>query len=193
MIHFKEIEVKYSVPHLKLTDFTAACQAMNPVKYVEAAGYDYYYTDKAGSDDFIRYRAGDRQELTRKRKTKAANNYVRDEYNLLIGHGQPLSKIAGFCSSLGFPRLNFCIFKACFIYYFEKFDLVYYVVYDADMKEVNRFLEIEMLEDHPWSTEAEAWQELERVETSLCALGIGPESRISHSLFEMFRNYEKTL
>jgi adenylate cyclase class IV len=186
-MHFKEIETKYEVPNLKLTEFNALCQSLTPVKYIEAAGYDYYFTSPSDPSDFMRYRAGDRQELTRKRKTKLANNYVRDEWNLLLAHGQPLSKIAGFCSSLGFPKLNFCIFKACFIYYFEKFDLVYYVVYDEDMKEVNRFLEIEMLEDYPWQSEEQAWQELENVETSLTSLGINSKNRVSESLFEMFR------
>ncbi len=183
---FKEVEFKYAIPKLKYSDFKTFAESLGPSRYIEAAGYDYYYTDDAGMN-FIRYRAGDRQELTTKRKTKTRNNYVRDEYNLLIGKGQTLETVAGFCRSLGYPRLNFCIFKACFIYFYDTFDIVYYVVYDEDMKETDRFLEIEMAEDHAWASEQQCWDKLKEVEQSLAPLGIKPEHRESKSLFEMYR------
>lgn len=183
---FKEVEFKYKLPGLKLSQFKALADSMKPRRYIETAGYDYYFTNQAATD-FIRYRAGDRQELTTKRKTEEKNNYVRDEFNLLIAHGQPLHVTAGFCRSLGFPRLNFSIYKACFIYYYEKFDLVYYVVYDEDLQEKDRFVEIEMLEDYPWASEDEAWKALLELEKSCESLGINATIRQSKSLFEMYR------
>lgn len=182
----KEVEYKYRVPTLKLTDFHQGARDLLPVRYVEAAGYDYYFTDPKGKD-FVRYRAGDRQELTTKRKTVTTDNYVRDEFNLLIGHGQTIERISGFLDSLGYPRMNFCIFKACFIYYYETFDLVFYVVYDQDMKEMDRFLEIEMLEDYPWKDEAEARDALNKIESTLSHLGAEKAKRESKSLFERYR------
>lgn len=181
-----EVEFKYRVSELKLSDFTKAAQALNPTSYVEASGSDYYFTDSKGVD-FVRYRAGDRQEFTTKKKTEAGNNYVRDEFNLLIGKGQTLDRISSFLNSVGYPRLNFSIFKTCFIYYYEKFDLVYYVVYDVDMREMDRFLEIEMLEDYPWKSEAEARTHLAMVESWLAPLGAVPANRESKSLFERYR------
>lgn len=183
---FTEVEYKYRVPALKLTGFHEIAKALIPVSYVEASGYDYYFTDPKGQD-FVRYRAGDRQELTTKRKTSTTDNYVRDEFNLMIGKGQTLERIAGFLGSLGYPRMNFCIFKSCFIYYFAKFDLVFYVVFDQDMKEVDRFLEIEMLEDYPWESEAEARAELNKIESTLGHLGATKTKRESKSLFERYR------
>ncbi len=185
-MHFKEVEYKYRVPDLRLTDFHTAAKAMSPTSYVEAAGSDYYFTDEKGQD-FIRYRAGDRQELTTKRKTATTNNYVRDEFNLLIGKGQTIERIAGFLGSLGYPRLNFQIIKQCFIYYYETFDLVFYVVYDQDMNEMDRFLEIEMLEDHPWKSEDQAREELNQIEAKLGFLGAKKSKRESRSLFERYR------
>ena len=185
-MNFKEVEYKYRVPDLKLTDFHVAAQVLKPTRYVEAAGYDYYFTDPKGQD-FVRYRAGDRQELTTKRKTATTNNYVRDEFNLLIGKGQTIERIAGFLDSLGYPRMNFSIFKACFIYFFDTFDLVFYVVYDQDMKEMDRFLEIEMLEDYPWKHEDEARKALNDIEEKLGHLGAKKSKRESKSLFERYR------
>ncbi len=64
---------------------------------------------------------------------------------------------------------------------------MYYVVYDQDMKELDRFLEIEMLEDYPWKSEQEARKHLAMVETWLSSLGATPENRESKSLFERYR------
>lgn len=184
-MYCKEIEYKYRVPDLRLTAFHEAGKALCPTSYIEASGTDYYFTNEHGS--FVRYRAGDRQEFTTKYKTTSRNNYVRDEFNLLIGKGQPLERIASFLTSVGYSRLNFQIFKSCFIYYYEKFDLVYYVVYDPDMKELDRFLEIEMLEDYPWKSEREAREYLAKVERGLNGLGAQPVNRESKSLFERYR------
>ncbi len=184
---FTEIEYKYQVPDLKLTTFHETARALKHTSYVEASGYDYYFTCPEDADDFVRYRAGDRQELTTKKKTNIANNYVRDEYNLMIGKGQTLERIAGFLDSIGYPRMNFCIFKACFIYYYDTYDLVFYIVYDQDMREMNRFLEIEMLEEYPWPNEESARLALNTIEATLEHLGAAPGRRESKSLFERYR------
>lgn len=181
-----EVETKYRADKLKLSDFVELATSLNPKRYVETGGYDYYFVNKDGTD-FCRFRAGDRYELTTKRKTVGDNNYVREEYNLLIAPGEPLEKVAGFCRSVGYPSLNFKIYKSCFIYYYDTYDLVYYVVFDSDMRELDRFVEIEMLETYPWDNPKQAWAELVKIEESLSCIGISKDSRLNQSLFEMFR------
>lgn len=181
-----EVETKYRVKNLKLTDFVELATSWKPTRYVETAGYDYYFVNEDLSA-FCRFRAGDRFELTTKKKTVNANNFIREEYNLLIAHGEPLEKVAGFCKSIGYPDLNFKIYKSCFIYFYETFDLVYYIVFDENMKETDRFVEIEMLEDYPWDNSEQAWNELVKIEAKLETVGISKKNRLNKSLFEMYK------
>jgi hypothetical protein len=184
-MRWKEIETKYRVRDLKLTEFEAAAEALRPTKRIDAAGYDYYYT--RGEDEFIRYRAGDLHQLTVKKKTKEANNYVRMEVNMSLDKANiNLKTVDKFCDALGFS-FNFRLFKSCFIYLYEKFNIVYYLVHDEHMDEVDRFLEIEMSEDAYWESDEQAWAELLKIEQALKTLGISPQSRLKLSLFEMFR------
>ncbi len=183
-VNFMEVETKYRVPGLKLPLFRGMAESLKPKRYIEAAGYDYYYV-KDG-DEFIRYRAGDLHQLTIKKKTLEANNYVRHEVNLGLKPQDRRHTVDAFCAALGY-KYNFAIFKSCFIYYFEEFDVVYYTVYDENMDEVERFLEIEMLEDYPWPSQEAAWARLLEIEHQLKPLGITPQSRVKRSLFEMFR------
>lgn len=180
---FKEIETKYRVTNLSLSAFMKLAKSLNPKSYIEAAGYDYYYVNENG--DAIRYRAGTLHELTVKKKTSDKNNFVRREVNQPI-KPKSLDTVEAFCDMLGY-KLNFSIFKVCFIYYFENFDLVYYVLQDDNLHEIDRFLEIEMFEDYPWISEDQAWTELLKVEAELKPLGITKANRIKKSLFEMFK------
>lgn len=180
---FTEMETKYRVTDLKLTDFTRLAESLGPKSYIEASGYDYYYVNT--ETDFIRYRAGTLHELTIKKKLNDKNNFVRTEVNLGV-KPKSVTHISAFCNGLGYT-LNFSIFKACFIYYYENYDIVYYVIYDENMRESDRFLEIEMEEGYPWASEKQAWDELLKVEQALKPLGISPQARIKKSLFEMYR------
>lgn len=182
-MQFKEVETKYRVSALKLQAFTDLATSLSPVKFIEAAGYDYYYVKD--TTDFIRYRAGSLHELTVKKKLADKNNFIRTEINMGVKE-QSLEIIEAFCASLGY-KFNFSIFKTCFIYYYEHFDLVYYVVYDNNMKELDRFVEIEMLETYEWESPEAAWAKLLEIEQLMKPLGITPQSRIKKSLFEMLQ------
>jgi hypothetical protein len=64
--------------------------------------------------------------------------------------------------------------------------MVYYVVYDQDLVEQGRFIEIEMDEKFEWPSDEQAWNELIQHENKLSKLGILPQARVKRSLFEMF-------
>lgn len=185
---FKEIETKYYANHISLKDFIAFCEELRPVDQKQLSSYDYYYVKS--KKEFLRYRAGVRPELTIKKKTVSNNNFVRTEVNLPIDKDTPDNKkhkiVEAFCSGLGFTH-NFTIYKTCHIYYYDRFNLVWYVVYDDNMKEKSRFLEIEMDEQYEWPNEASAWSELLKIEKKLEPLGIVESQRVSQSLYEMFR------
>lgn len=187
MVKFTEIEFKYRAEDIKLSDFKKAALALLPVKILDVSGFDHYFTNK--DNDFLRYRAGDKPELTMKKKLKDSNNYIRIEVNL--GLDRTISKekqtdvVTKFCDQLGYSP-NFSIFKSCSIYFYDTFNLVYYAVYDDNMKELDRFIEIEMDEEYPWSSDTQAWDALTEIEQKLKPLGISPQARIKRSLFEMF-------
>lgn len=184
-----EIEFKYSADKIKLSDFKHLCNTLNPRSYVEASGYDFYYT-KGAKDPIGRYRAGDLNEITFKLPTSSKNNFIRRETNLRFMPEATVEKTAAKASEmmdiLGY-KFNFSIFKTCFIYYYNNFNLVYYIVSDADMVEQARFLEIEMLEDYPWESVQQAWSELMSIEKILKPLGIKSKTRLTKSLFQMFK------
>jgi adenylate cyclase class IV len=183
-MNFKEVETKYRAVDIKLQDFVAIAESFKPVKIENVSGYDYYHVK--GEDEFIRHRDGNKPELTLKRKTKDGNNFVRHETNLPISQSVPLEVVDNFCKELGFQK-NFAVFKTCHIYWYETYDLVYYVVYDENMVERDRFIEIEMLESCEWESDAAAWAALQAVEKTLEPLGITAARRLRLSLFEMFR------
>jgi len=187
-MNFKEIETKYSASHVKLKDFKDFCARLGSRVEKQASSYDHYY--EKTKHEFLRYRAGLRPELTVKKKTKTKNNYVRTEINLPLdketSEKRRLQIVDAFCGHLGFVH-NFTIYKVCQIYFYEKFNLVYYVVYDEDLREKTRLIEIEMDEEYAWASQSEAWRELLKIEKKLKALGITKKDRINESLYEMFR------
>jgi hypothetical protein len=69
-------------------------------------------------------------------------------------------------------------------------DLVYYVVYDKEFRELRRFIEIEALEDTQWLSSEEAWAEVMKYERLLEPLGITPRNRMKLSLFQLFSKTE---
>lgn len=187
MVKFKEIETKYFADNINLKDFKKFAKSLNPIKYIEASGFDYYFTK---NNAFTRYRAGELHELTKKEQTTSKNNYIRTEINMRIvpetTEEKTLEKVTEFVAQDGY-KFNFSIFKSCFIYYYTSFDLVYYIVFDSNMKEQGRFLEIEMLEDYPWESVEQVWSELLKIESQLAPLGIKPKNRITKSLYQMFK------
>lgn len=188
-MHFKEIETKYRAQDIKLLDFIKRAEELKPDSQLQTGSFDHYYT-KDTDALFIRYRAGTRPELTMKVKSTDSNNFVRVECNLpLEKHQDPTEQryvVDKFCQMLGLTH-NFSIYKTCFIYFWGNYNLVYYVVYDAELKEKDRFIEIELNEKIEWPTEEAAWNELLAIEKSLDSIGIKPQRRIRLSLFEMFK------
>lgn len=184
---FCEVETKYRSESIKLQDFCDLAVNWVPKDTLIVSGWDYYFVSEGDPDEFIRYRASPtKPQLTMKRKSKVGNNYVRREVNLPIAKDATLETVTVFCEDLGF-KFNFKIWKSCWIFWFDLFNVVYYIVSDAEIKERDRFIEIEMDEEHPWVDSTEAWTKLVEVEKSMESLGISPQSRLKKSLFEMFR------
>jgi adenylate cyclase class IV len=187
MDDFKELEYKYDANDISLSSFLDCISKMSPVKRVDVSSWDYYYTptDLTIKDEFIRFRQADSPELTIKRKTKNSNNWERVEVDLPLD-SQRLSKtsVDAFTSLLNYQE-NTKIYKTCFIYWFENVNVVYYIVYDKDMKERSRFIEIEVNKEKVKDL-ADPFVQLKELETKLGELGIKSNNRLKRSLFEIF-------
>lgn len=180
---FFEVETKYSANHISIDDFVKIIDPLNP-EWVMVSSYDDYFTNE--NDEFIRYRYHDNMgELTIKRKTNDNNNLKRIEVNIKT-ESKSSKAVAAFVELLGY-KLNFSIFKTCKIAILDKVTLVYYIVYDSNLNELERFIEIEAREDIKWE-EDEAWDEVMKFEEKLSPLGISSRKRLKKSLFEIFKS-----
>lgn len=183
-MRFKEIETKYDAADISMQAFIDLVESWKPPKKMMVSSYDDYFTNKDG--DFVRYRyTDDRGELTIKKKTTHKNNNERIEINVPT-KGDNLKTIAAFMEYLGYSY-NFGIYKTCKIYWLDNVVLVYYVVYDKEMKEKRRFIEIEADEDYDWASEEAAWDHVIKYEKMFESLGISPKNRLKKSLFEIFK------
>lgn len=182
---FKEIETKYSAENIKRESFLNIIEKLPVRKRMNVSSYDTYFVNDIG--DFIRYRyTDDTGELTIKRKTNKSNNNDRIEVNIPTAGGAHVGAITAFCNLLGYQH-NFDIFKTCNIFWVDKVVLVYYVVYDKELKELRRFIEIEADEDLEWESEDVAWSEVVKYEKLFEELDITYQNRLRKSLFEIFR------
>lgn len=180
---FKELETKYFADAIDMSDFIKLVQSLNP-ELMMVSSYDDYFVNSDG--EFIRYRYHDSMgELTIKRKTTDANNNNRVEVNVPTD-GKSGAAIEAFVNLLGYKK-NFSIFKTCKIAFLEKVVLVYYVVYDENLNEKKRFIEVEANEKYDWTSEDEAWAEVVKYENLLAPLGISAKNRLKKSLFEIFK------
>lgn len=186
-IELTELEFKYNGDNLKLGEFVKFAESMNPTKRLEVASWDYYYeAPEKLPFDFLRFRNGPSPELTIKMKTDDKNNNNRFELDL------PLSKKVGdwmvkkFVELLGFKE-NFRVYKYCDIYWYEKLDIVYYVIYNKDMIEQGRRVEIEARKDYPFKSAEEALVEVKAMEQRMSEIGITPQNRMKKSMWEQFR------
>ena len=182
-----EIEFKYNAEAIPLSSFVELCASRQPENLILASGWDHFYENTKNPDAFCRLRVGpDSNQLTFKRKLADKNNFIRTEHNIDLERHVSLEQIANLVSEFGY-KPNTKLFKNCFIYKFDKHIFVYYIVYDAGMKEVGRYVEIEMSEEHPWESEAQAMEALIELEKVFKPLGISPQSRIKRSLWEMYK------
>jgi adenylate cyclase class IV len=187
-----EIEFKYRADNVGLEAFVKFCKDFNGLKgQFSASGYDHFYDNVKDSGAFGRLRVGpDSNQLTFKRKTENANNFVRTEHNIDLAPTTSREQIEAFYGEFGYVY-NMSLFKSCFVYEYERHIFVYYVCYDTDMKETGRYIEVEMSEDYPWASESDAYEELTVLEKLMKPLGISPQSRVKKSLFELYRKEGK--
>lgn len=189
MEHFKEFEYKYDGNKVSLSDFVEVMEGLNPLSRMDVSSWDHYYIHPKDEDIFIRYRAGNnKKELTKKRKIVKANNWQRIEVDLPLDTENTTEGIVSKFVSLDGYEPNFHIYKSCFIYFFEDVNAVYYTVYNKDMKEKGRFLEVEVNKDKVDLLGEEASMKLlKEIENKLAPLGITSKNRLKKSLFEIFR------
>lgn len=185
--HFIELEYKYNADDIKLSDFQKLMEDIpSYVETKEVSSFDIYYT--ATAEKFIRFRMSKlTPELTIKRKNNSTNNWDRVEVDLPISPEATETTVETFVGLLGYKK-NFKIYKSCFIYFFDNFNTVYYTVYDEDMEEVGRFIEIEINKDKVDDLGEAATSTLKEIEDKLSTLGITSKNRLKKSLFEMYVN-----
>jgi adenylate cyclase class IV len=190
---YKEIEYKYDAKSVNLQRFSNLMEALRYSKCISVSSYDNFFTKEQSGDEFIRYRYNDTtQELTLKKKTCDFNNNNRIEINLDIKE-LDTKKIKTFLEMIGYSY-RFQIYKTCFIYIFDKAIISYYIVYDENMKELGRFIEIEADEKYDWKDESEAFEKINEFEKLLYSLNITLKDRLTQSLFEMyFKTFSKEL
>lgn len=184
----KEMEYKYRAGDIKLTDFISLVEELTYDHKKEVSSFDYYYTIPNNSDMFQRYRESDEPEITKKRKVKDSNNWERIEVDMPLDPKKITKAIVDRYVGLDGYKENFCIYKTCFIYIQEICNLVYYTVYDKEMKELDRFIEIEVNKDKAKELGTEdSLKHLKELEEKLSVLGITAKNRMKKSLYELYR------
>lgn len=182
----REIEFKYPAT-VSLSTFKGFCQDRKADKFSIVSGYDHFFSNLKETESFYRHRVNTNEnELTFKRKTVQENSFIREEHNIDLPLSVSEDKIKALCAINGYTY-DSSIFKNCFIYNYAFYTLVYYICYNVELKELGRFIEIEMKEDYSWTNEQEAFGELVTLERLCKNLGLSPDNRINKSLFEMFR------
>ena len=187
-IELTELEFKYDASDIKLSKFVEFAQTINPTRRVEGAGWDIYYSGNGQDFEFIRFRQSpDFAELTVKIKNTEKNNNNRFELDLPLLPSKATSwLLEKFVALLGFKE-NFRVFKYFDIYWTDKVDIVYYTIYNKDMMEVGRRIEIEARKDYKFQSAEEALAEVKRVEQLMGEIGITPQKRMKKSMWENFQ------
>ena len=190
-----ELEFKYDASDISLEQFEKWAIDHGHRRYIETSSWDIYFSSADYEQnklpfEFMRLRNGSTPELTIKRKNTETNNNNRIEIDLPLdaAHGDVEIEniVTAFCRQFGFVE-NFRVYKYCSIYFYEKFDIVYYIAYDTEMKEQARFIEIEALKSYPFKTAEEALSCIKDVEQRMSAIGISPQKRMRKSMWERFK------
>jgi hypothetical protein len=185
-IETTELEFKYDASDIKLSKFVEFAQSLNPKRRLDGSGWDYYYSGEGQNFEFMRFRQGGLSELTIKIKNNEKNNNDRFELDLPLSMSISHWMVEKFVSLFGFKE-NFRVFKYFDIYWFEKVDIVYYTVYNRDMVEVGRRVEIEARKDYAFKSSEEAMNEVKAMEQRMAEIGITPQQRMKRSMWEQFR------
>ena len=184
---YRELEFKYQANNIGLKRFKTRMEKIGYTRHITVGGTDIFYTNEEGH--FIRYRFnGDWNELTIKRKDKGLADRIEVNIRLLEG-GEKL--VSSFVELLGYTE-EFRISKHADIYYDDKLGIntVYYTVFDEDLKELDRFIEIEWMEEDVTESAEHVIMKLTEYEKKFKLLGITPRNRCRKSLFERYRRRE---
>lgn len=187
MNEFTELEFKYKANDIGLLDFQKLMETIGYKKSLDVSSWDYYYTDE--HNNFIRFRESNTPELTIKRKTVDSNNWNRVEVDLPLDCDRISKTTVENFVRLQNYKLNFKVYKTCHIYWQEFVNYVYYIVYDEQMRERDRFIEVEHNKSSidfctPTST---PHTRIKQAEELLTWLSISPQNRMKKSLFELYR------
>ena len=184
MSEFLELEFKYKADDVKLSDFLKLMETLKVTKRLDVSSWDHYFVKS--EDEFLRFRNGQNPELTIKRKTKDTNNWNRVECDLPLDQSRITKDIVTKFAELEGYKENFSIYKTCFIFWLDNVNYVYYIVYDSNMKEQGRFIEVEINKSSLGNL-TDPTEELKKQEKLLEPLGISPQNRMKKSLYEMFK------
>ena len=180
-----ELEFKYSSDNVKLRDFMKLMEELKYEESLEISSWDTYYVHSENQEEFIRFRNSSTPELTLKRKVNQGNNWKRIEIDLPLDPERIDEETVNAWAELEGYTKKKRLYKTCFIYWTKMVNLVYYVVYDENMTEKGRYLEIESNKENGL-TEEQSFQEIKKYEQELGKLGITPQNRLKRSLFELY-------
>lgn len=185
MNEYFELEFKYKADDISLQDFISLMKDLPILKRKDASSWDHYMVSSK-EDEFIRYRESDNPELTIKRKIKDSNNWQRIEIDLPLDVNKTkLNTIVEWVSLLDYkPKRS--IYKNCFIYWLDYINFVFYIVYDENMKEKGKFIEVEINKELLGKNLFNVEEQLKKGQDILLKLGLSPQNRLKKSLFEMF-------
>lgn len=187
---FVEFESKYRVEGEQIYAFKQIVESLGEAcDFLYVQGPDYYFV--RDDERFARYRKAEhdksgRAEVTFKLKPVGAkNNIQRKEYNWRVDK-TPYTEIAEGLEDQGY-KFNFKIHKYCHIYKFKEVTLVFYSVKDEKNK-LDHFVEIELDEASIHHlTQEQAMEKIRKYEIVLSPIGISHRSRLTKSLFEMYK------
>jgi len=186
MENFFECEYKYRSDDVSLEDFRALMKELPIVKNMDVSSWDLYYTKD--DDKFQRFRNGTTPELTKKVKIKQSNNWERIEVDLPLDPARISEEIVRAYVEIDGYKENFKLYKTCSIYWLDNVNFVYYIVYDKNMKEQGRFIEVEVNKDKVTELGDGVMALLNDYEKLLSKLNITHKNRLKKSLFEIFKN-----
>lgn len=194
MVSFLEMEFKYLAKNVRLEDFIRIMKPLKrKFKAEEIAGgsNDYYYSKETSIGDFFRYRAGNKPELTRKKRLRKKNSWARFENDLPLDPKRINKEIVdNLMKSEGY-RFNFSIYKNFHIFKFKNLNFVFYSVYKLNGKYVDSFIEVEVnKENMQKGVPRKVYMKmLEGGEAVLAFLGITYENRLNEQLFDLYRRF----
>ena len=186
MSDFLELEYKYKADEIKLDEFKKLMGTLGFKTNLDVSSWDHYYTKEETKDIFTRFRdSSNNPELTTKIKVNNGNNWERYEYDLPLDPKRVTEPIVSeFVKTHGFINKT-SIYKSCFIYWQDNVNYVYYIVYDKNLKELGRYIEVEVNKGKVKDL-TNPIDELNLAAVPLEKLGITSQNRMKKSLYEIY-------